>query len=107
MKKTLLSLACVTLVSTAVFADEIKTTTTTMGNGTITEYTPGSAFVVKESAGPVSYHYGDSVTYVTRSGKVLTDDDVRSRIRVGTPVSVSYTTRGTDRVISKVEVDDD
>ena len=74
--------------------------------GTLTTYTPGSAFVVKESSGPVTYSYGDSVTYVTKSGKTLTDADVKTRIKVGIPVSVGYATVGDRRVISRVEIDD-
>lgn len=103
MKKTLLSIACATVLSSGLYAGEIVTTT---GMGTVTEYTPGSAFVVKETSGPVSYTYGDSVTYVTRSGRTLTADEARTHIRVGSPVSVNYITRGTDRVISRVEIDD-
>src|SRR5881397_1791350 len=59
------------------------TTTTTEGTGTITEYTPGSAIVLRESSGPVRYRFGKTVTYVTRSGRVLDETTVRSRIRVG------------------------
>lgn len=74
--------------------------------GTITEYSPGQTFVVKETSGPVTYSYGDSVTYVTKSGKVLTAEDVKTRIKVGAPVSVGYTTVDEKRVISRVEIDD-
>jgi hypothetical protein len=108
MKKTLLSVACAIIAMASLNAQTTTTTTTTStGTGTLTEYTPGSAFVVKETAGPVTYRYGDTVVYATKSGKVLTDEQVRTRIRVGTPVSVQYITRGEDRVISRVEVDDD
>ena len=106
MKKTLLTLTCALVASTALMADDVKTTIVT-GTGTVAEYVPGNTFVVKETEGPVTYTYGDSVTYVTKSGKVLTSDDARTRIRVGVPVSVGYTLRGKDRVISRVEVDDD
>lgn len=104
MKTAILSVACALVVSGA-FADEVVTTTT--GSGTITTYEPGSTFVVKESSGPVTYSYGKSVTYVTRSGKVLTDADVKTRIKVGVPVKVHYDKDGDHRVIKKVEVDDD
>ena len=89
LKNTVLGIACA-IVSTVVFAqtETTSTTTTTTSTGTITEYSPGSAFVVKETSGPVSYRYGEKVTYVTRSGKTLTDDEVRSRIKVGIPVNV-------------------
>jgi hypothetical protein len=105
MKRTLIALA-VAAISPAAFA-QTTTTTTTMGTGTITSYTPGSALVVKESVGPVSYRYGDSVTYVTRSGRVLTAEQAGPLIRVGTPVSVSYVTEGEDRVVNRIEIDED
>jgi hypothetical protein len=108
MKKILLPLA-LGIVSTLAFAAEETTTTTTKtttSTGTISEYSPGSTFVVKETAGPVKYRYGKKVTYVTKSGKTLTDADVRTRIKIGAPVSVHYATEGEDRVISRVEIDD-
>lgn len=109
MKKLLLSL--LTAVATVAYAQTTTTTTissatTTMGTGTISEYSPGSTFVVKETSGPVRYRYGKSVTYVTKSGKTLTDEQVRTRVKVGTPVSVRYATEGDDRVIERVEIDD-
>ena len=107
MKKTLLSLACALAATTAFAADEVvSTTTTTTSTGTIHEYTPGSTFIVKESTGPVTYSYGDKVTYVTKTGKVLTDADVKARIKVGAPVSVHYRKDGDKRVVTKVEIDD-
>jgi hypothetical protein len=94
MKRILLPLA-LGIVSTLAFAAEETTTTTTKtttSTGTITEYAPGSTFIVKETSGPVKYRYGKKVVYVTKSGKTLTDADVRTRIKVGIPVSVQYTT---------------
>jgi len=105
MNKTALSLACALVVGATAFAAEVVTTTTS--TGTIHEYSPGTTFVVKESTGPVKYRYGKKVTYVTKGGKTLTDEQVRTRIRVGTPVSVHYATEGEDRVINRIEVDDD
>ncbi len=84
-----------------------STTTTTTGMGTVTEYSPGQTFIVKENEGPVTYHYGKKVTYVTKSGKILTDDQVKTRIKVGVPVHVHYDRDGERRVISRVEVDED
>jgi hypothetical protein len=55
----------------------------------------------------VTYHYGKNVTYVTKSGKRLSDEDVRTRIKIGVPVSVDYITEGDNRVINRVEVDED
>jgi hypothetical protein len=62
---------------------------------------------VKESSGPVTYRYGKKVTYVTKKGKTLSDDEVRTRIKVGAPVSVHYSSEGDARVIDRVEIDDD
>jgi hypothetical protein len=109
MKKTILSLACA-FVATSVFAADVvtekTTTTTTTSTGTLEEYTPGTTFVVKETSGPVKYRYGKKVTYVTKSGKVLTDADVKTRIKVGSPVSVGYATEGDVRIVNRVEIDD-
>ena len=108
MKKTALTLACALMATAAFAADEVVTsTTTTTSTGTISEYTPGTTFVVKESSGPVTYRYGKKVTYVTKSGKTLSDADVKTRIKVGAPVSVHYTTDGDAKVINRIEVDDD
>lgn len=108
MKKFLIPLACGILSASVIAAEETTTTTTrtTTSTGTISEYAPGSTFIVKETAGPVKYRYGKKVTYVTKSGKTLSDADVRTRIKVGAPVSVQYTSEGEDRVISRVEIDD-
>lgn len=108
MKKTLIPFLCTVLASAAIAADveTTTTTTTTYGDGTITEYAPGQTFIVKESAGPITYRYGDKVAYVTRGGRVLTDDDVRARIKVGAPVRVHYVTEGGNRVIHRVEIED-
>jgi hypothetical protein len=111
MNKTLIPLLCSVLASAAIAADErtttTTTTTTTYGDGTITEYAPGKTFIVKEKSGPITYHYGKHVTYVTRHGRTLSDEDVRTRIKVGVPVHVYYDTEGQDRVISRVEVEGD
>jgi hypothetical protein len=106
MKKAILSIAAAVVATTAFAADTVTSTTTTTSTGTLEEYTPGSTFVVKESSGPMKYRYGKKVTYVTKSGKVLTDADVKTRIKVGSPVTVHYGTEGDARVISKVEIDD-
>ena len=109
MKKILFSIMAVSAAATFA-ADEVTTSTTTTsttyGTGTITEYSPGATFVVKETSGPVTYKYGKKVVYVTKSGKTLTEDDVRTRIKVGAPVRVQYGTEGQARVISRVEIED-
>jgi hypothetical protein len=83
------------------------TTTTTEGTGTITEYTPGSAIVLKESNGPVRYRFGKTVTYVTRSGKVLDENTVRTRVRIGVPVRVHYMGTGPNMVVDRVILEED
>ena len=97
-----------TVKTTTVNADGSTDTTikTTTGTGTITEYSPGTTFIVKEVTGPVTYLYGKTVAYVTKSGKVITEEALKTRIRVGSPVSVQYVTDGNNRVISRVVVDD-
>lgn len=109
MKQLLLSMA---LAVAAPFAwaqvsETTTTTTTTDANGTITEYTPGSAIVLRETSGPVRYRFGKTVTYVTRSGKVLDEDVVRTRVKVGVPVRVHYTGSGDAMVVDRVILDED
>ena len=110
MKNTILTLACALVASAAFAADVTESTTTTTktttSTGTLEEYVPGTTFVVKESSGPVKYRYGKKITYVTKSGKVLTDADVKTRIKVGSPVSVHYATEGDARVVNRIEIDD-
>lgn len=112
MKTTLLGITCALIASVA-FSQEVSqsttttTTKTTTGTGTLEEYTPGSTFVVKEKSGPVKYRYGKKVTYVTKKGKPLSEEEVRTRVKVGSPVTVHYGTEGEDRVIERVEVDED
>jgi hypothetical protein len=109
MKKTVLSIA---LAIVAPFAwgqvsQTTTTTTTTEGNGTITEYTPGSAIVLKETSGPVRYRFGKTVTYVTRSGKTLDEETVRTKVRVGVPVRVHYVGTADERMVDRVILDED
>src|SRR5262249_38598404 len=107
-KKTLLSLA-LALIAPFAWAQvsETTTTTTTTGNGTITEYTPGSTIVLKETSGPRTYHFGKTVTYVTRSGKILDEDTVKTRVRVGIPVRVHYVGTGDNIMVDRVTLDED
>jgi hypothetical protein len=109
MKKVLLSIA---LAFVAPFAwgqvsETATTTTTTDANGTITEYTPGSTIVLKETSGPVHYRFGKTVTYVTRGGKVLDEDTVRTKVKVGVPVRVHYIGTGDSMMVDRVIVDED
>src|SRR5712675_3104823 len=109
MKKILLSIA---LAIAAPFAwaqvsETTTTTTTTEGSGTVTEYTPGSVIVLKENSGPRTYHFGKTVSYVTRSGKVLDEDVVRTRVKVGVPVRVHYVGTGDNVLVDRVILDED
>jgi len=104
MNKTILTLACALAVCTAMAEEKVTKTTTT--TGTLSEYVPGTTFIVKETSGPVKYTYGKTITYVTKSGKVLADDVVKTRIKVGVPVTVHYATEGETRVVNRVVIDD-
>ena len=83
------------------------TTSTTESTGTITQFTPGSAIVLRETNGPVNYRLGKTVTYVTRSGKVLEPTTVRTKIKVGAPVRVHYVGTGQNRVVDRVILEQD
>ena len=109
MRKMLLTIA---LAIVAPFAwgqvsETTTTTTTTEGTGTITEYTPGSMIVLKETAGPRTYRFGKTVTYVTRSGKVLDEGVVRTRVKIGVPVRVHYVGTGDNVMVDRVILDED
>jgi len=109
MKKTVLSIA---LAAVAPFAwgqvsSTTTTTTTTEGSGTITEFTPGTTIVLKESSGPKHYRFGKTVTYVTRSGRTLDEETVKTRIKVGVPVHVHYLGEGDNMLVDRVILDED
>lgn len=109
MKKVLLSMA---LAVAAPFAwgqvsETTTTTTTTEGNGTITEFSPGSTIVLKETAGPRHYHFGKKVVYVTRGGKELDEATVRTKVKVGVPVHVHYSGEGENLIVDRVVLDED
>jgi len=109
MKKTILSIAmaAVAPLAWAQVAETTTTTTTTEGNGTITEYTPGNTIVLKETSGPRTYHFGKTVTYVTRSGRTLDEEAVRTRVKVGVPVRVHYVGTGDNVMVDRVVLDED
>jgi hypothetical protein len=83
------------------------TTAVTEDTGTITQYSPGSAIVLKETSGPVHYRFGKTVTYVSRSGKVLDEKTVKTRIKVGVPVRVHYAGTGGNKVVDRVILEQD
>jgi hypothetical protein len=109
MKRTLLSIAFAVIApfAWAQTSSTTTTTTTTDGGGTITEYTPGSVLVLKESSGPRRYKFGKKVVYVTKSGKELDETTVKTRIKLGIPVHVHYTTEGEDMLVDRVTLDED
>jgi len=107
MKKILLSVALAVAAPFAWAQVSQTTTTTTEGGGTITSFTPGSTIVLRESSGPRTYRFGKTVTYVTKSGKVLDEDTVRTRIKVGVPVHVHYMGEGDNMLVDRVILDED
>jgi hypothetical protein len=88
-------------------SETTTTTTTTEGNGTITEFSPGSSIVLKETTGPRTYRFGKSVTYVTRSGKEIDEATVKSRVKVGGHVRVHYAGEGDNVLVDRVILDED
>lgn len=77
------------------------TTTTTESTGTVTEFTPGQALILKtEATEPVHYKFGKTVTYVTSDGQVIE----ASKIRKDSKVRVHYIKDGDDMVVDKVIV---
>jgi hypothetical protein len=109
MKKTLLSIALAVIAPLAwgQTSSTTTTTTTTESDGTITEYSPGSVIVLKETSGPRRYRFGKTVTYVTKSGKTLDEATVKTRIKIGIPVHVHYSGEGENLLVDRVVVDED
>ena len=70
---------------------------------------PGLTFanILKEGGGPKPYYFGKTVTYMTRSGKVLDEDAVKKRIKVAIPIQVHYSGEGANRTIDRVILDED
>ena len=88
-------------------SETTTTTTTTEGAGTINTFTPGTSIVLRETSGPRTYRFGKTVTYVTKSGKVLDEDAVRTRIKIGVPVHVHYAGEGDNMLVDRVILDED
>jgi hypothetical protein len=63
--------------------------------------------VLKETSGPATYRFGKTVTYVTRSGRVLDEDAVRTKIKVGVPVRGHYVREGDNMLVDRVVLDED
>src|SRR3954471_21450020 len=109
MKKVILSIALAVAApfAWAQVAETTTTTTTTEGGGTITEFSPGSSIVLKETSGPRHYRFGKKVTYVARSGTELDEATVRTRVKVGAPVHVHYSGTGDSMMVDRVVLDED
>ena len=73
--------------------------------GTYADLTSSGIF--KEGSGPKPYYFGKTVTYMTRNGKVLDEDAVKSRIKVAVPIQVHYRGEGANRTIDRVILDED
>jgi hypothetical protein len=106
MKKLILSIACAAAAPFAMAQTATTTTTYSDGSGTITEYSPGQTVMVKESEGVRPYKFTKTTTYVTKSGKKLSDDEVRTRIKIGSPIQVRFMKHENDMVVERVTVDD-
>ena len=90
-----------TTVATGTNGATETTTTTTESTGTVTDFTPGRALVLKTEADqPVRYKFGKTVTYTTSDGKVIE----ASQIRKDSKVRVHYLKEGDDMVVDKVIV---
>ena len=63
--------------------------------------------ILEEDGGPKPYYFGKTVTYMTRSGKVLDEDAVKSRVKVAVPIQVHYRGEGANRTIDRVILDED
>jgi hypothetical protein len=90
-----------TTVATGTNGATETTTTTTESTGTVTEFTPGQALILKtEAAQPIRYRFGKTVRYVTSDGQVIE----ASKIRKDSKVRVHYIKDGDDMVVDKVIV---
>ena len=93
-----------TTVATGTNGATETTTTTTESTGTVTEFTPGQALILKtEAAEPVHYKFGKTVTYVTSDGKVIQ----ASQVRKDSKVRVHYVKDGDSMLVDKVIVTQD
>jgi hypothetical protein len=91
-----------TTVATGTNGATETTTTTTESAGTVTEFTPGQALILKtEAAQPIRYKLGKTVRYVTSDGQVIE----ASKIRKDSKLRVHYIKDGDDMVVDKVIVE--
>jgi hypothetical protein len=101
MKTRVLCLASMGVASLA-FGQIASSTTGTRTNGPPTKLTPDSADAFQENNG--TKDDGKSITYLTKSGKVIDKDEVRARIKVGDAIHIHYSEEGiVDRVVVDVD----
>jgi hypothetical protein len=62
---------------------------------------------LENGTGSRPYYFGKTVTFMTRSGKVLDQETLKRRINVGIPISVHYSGEGDNKVIDRVILDED
>jgi hypothetical protein len=60
------------------------------------------AFERKGKRTPPRYKFGKKVVYVTKSGRELDETTVKTRIKIGIPIHVHYTTQGDDMLVDRV-----
>ena len=54
-----------------------------------------------------THDFGKTITYVTRGGKVLDEDAVSTKIKVGVPVRVHYVREGDNMLVDRVILGED
>ena len=106
MKTITLLAAAIGMLSALPLAAQDATVRIVASRGTLSEFEPGTRFIVTEPSGPVTYHYGPSVVYRTSSGVVIPEAEYRTRFVAGAPVRVHYVTEGERRVIQRVVLRD-
>ena len=65
------------------------------------------ADIVREGGEAKPYYFDKTVTYMTRSGKVLDQDAVKRMLKVAIPIAVHYSGEGANRTIDRVILDED
>jgi hypothetical protein len=103
MKKIILSVVAMTvlIMPIGIFAQDKVTVTTTENAGTISEVSPDALVIRSEtSTSPTHYTYTKKTIYVDERGMPVSMETVKS----GLPVTVYYTTEGTQMVADKVVV---
>lgn len=96
-RSTLALAASAALVCGTAYPQAVETT---FAEGTVTEFMPGSAIVLRSDAGPGRYVITEKTTFVDETGAVVE----ATTISPGVPVKVTYVREGDRMVVSKVVV---